>query len=74
MVRKEEKSTDRKRVHVTSRKTGWATKKQGLSKASKVYRTKDSAVRNARKLRTKGHDVVIHRKDGTIQKWEKAKK
>ena len=63
-----------KRVHIISRKDGWAVKKEGASRASKIYKKKDSAVNNAQKLKKSGHDVIIHKKDGTIQKWEKAKK
>jgi len=69
-----EKSKPVQRVHVTSRTKGWAVKKQGLSKASRVYPTKDSAVTSAKKYRSQGLDIVIHKKDGTIEKWEKAKK
>ena len=33
-------ATNGKRVHVISRKDGWAVKKEGNSKASKIYSTK----------------------------------
>lgn len=62
-----------KRVHVISRKDGWAVKRESASRASKVYRTKESAKEGARKISPKGYDIVIHKKDGTIEKWEKAK-
>jgi len=73
MARKSDKATS-KRVHIISRKDGWAVKKEGTTKASKIYKKKDSAVNDAKKLKKSGHDVIIHKKDGTIQKWEKAKK
>ena len=63
-----------KRVHVISRKSGWAVKKEGNSRASKIYSNKETAVKKASKLREGGHDVVIHKKDGSIQKWDKATK
>lgn len=68
------RNTPIKRIHVTSRSKGWAVKKEGLSKASKIYKTKASAVNGARRLRSKGLDIVVHKRDGTIQKWEKSKK
>ena len=63
-----------KRVHVISRKDGWAIKKEDKTRASKIYNNKDSAISSARKLKEKGHDVIIHKKDGSIQNWEKSKK
>ena len=63
-----------KRVHVISRQDGWAVKKEGNSRATKIYTDKEEAVQDASKLKKDGCDVVIHKKDGSIQKWEKAKK
>jgi len=63
-----------KRVHVISRKDGWAIKKEDKTRASKIYRNKESAISCARKLKEKGHDVIIHKKDGSIKNWEKSKK
>jgi hypothetical protein len=60
-----------KRIHVISRNGGWAVKKEGNAKASKIYSTKDAAVKGARKT-SKGHDVVVHKKDGSIEKWYRA--
>ncbi len=67
------KSTTSKitRIHVISRKGGWAVKKEGSSRASKIYTTKNAAVKGARKT-SKGHDVVVHKKDGSIEKWYRA--
>jgi len=73
MAKKVRRSTP-KRAHVISRKDGWAVKKQGKSRASKIYKDKESAVKSARKLKGKGMDVVVHKRDGSIQRWEKAKK
>ena len=63
-----------KRVHIISRDNGWAVKKEGASRASRIYENKETAVENAKKLRRTGHDVVVHKKDGSIQKWEKSEK
>ncbi len=63
-----------KRVHVIARDDGWAVKKEGLSRASRLTRTKGEAVDSARTLKKSGHDIVVHRKDGSIEKWEKSKR
>ena len=61
-----------KKIHVISRQGGWAVKKEGNTKASKVYSTKDAAVRGARES-SKGQDIVVHKKDGSIQRWQRSK-
>jgi len=61
------------RVHVISRQSGWAVKKEGNTKASKLFDKKEAAVEGARKL-SKGHDVIVHKKDGSIQRWERPEK
>ncbi len=63
-------SPKNQRVHVISRKDGWAVKKEGNTKASKLFDKKEAAVEGARKL-SKGHDVIVHKKDGSIQRWER---
>jgi hypothetical protein len=62
------------RVHIIKRDHGWAIKKEGDLKASKVYNTKEDARLQSLAYRAKGHDIVIHNSDGSIEKWEKAKK
>ena len=68
------KSTSSKngRIHVISRKDGWAVKKEGNTRASKIYSTKDAAVKGAKRS-SKGQDVVVHKKDGSIEKWQRSK-
>jgi hypothetical protein len=68
------KSGSSGRVHIISRDGGWAIKKEGNTKATKIYQSKDSAIRGARKFIEKGHDVIVHKRDGSIQAWEKGKK
>lgn len=63
-----------KRVHVISRDSGWAVKKEGASRASRVYESKEKAVESAKKLQKSGHDVIVHKRDGSIQRWEKPDK
>jgi hypothetical protein len=62
-----------KRIHIIKRDAGWAVKKEGGERASKIYDDKDSAKEAAKSYRDRGHDVVIHRKDGTIEGWQKAR-
>jgi len=66
-------SSDSKRVHIITREQDWAIKKEGASRASKIYPNKQDAVDSAEKLRQSGHDVIVHKRDGTIQDWKKAK-
>ncbi len=63
-----------KRIHVISRNKGWAVKRHGASRASKLYFTKDAAIRDAEKMaEIKGCDVVVHKRDGSVQSWKKSK-
>jgi hypothetical protein len=41
------KSRPPKRTHVVKRDSGWAVKKEGAQRATKVYRTKEQAERGA---------------------------
>ncbi len=62
-----------KRVHIISRHNeGWAVKKQGASRALKVYSTKDDALLGAFPYLQLGYDLVIHRKDGSVEQYKKA--
>ncbi|MBI3128307.1 MAG: DUF2188 domain-containing protein [Candidatus Tectomicrobia bacterium] len=59
------------RVHVIAHQEGWAIKQEGQSRASKICSTKEAAVRNASQVAVKGQDVVVHKKDGSIQSWKR---
>ncbi len=69
---KKSASGGNKKLHVISRQGGWAVKKEGNTKASKVYSTKDAAVKGAR-TSSKGQDIVVHKKDGSIERWQRSK-
>lgn len=60
-----------KKIHVISRNGGWAVKSEGATRASRVYKTKDAAVKGATNS-SNGRDVVIHKRDGSIDKWKKS--
>ncbi len=63
-----------KRVHVISRKDQWAVKKEGTTRASRIYANKQAAVKGAKKIASNDWDVIVHRKDGSIDKWSKPEK
>ncbi len=66
--------TSSDRMHIIKRDTGWAVKREGASKASKVYDTKEEAVKGTDSFSKSGHDVIIHKRDGSIEKWKSSKR
>lgn len=62
------------RTHIVKRDNGWAVKKEGFLRATKIYDTKDKAINGAQKNNKAGSDLIIHKKDGSIEKWQKGKK
>jgi hypothetical protein len=68
---KNSSSGSAKRAHVIKRESGWAVKKQGAERAIKIYSTKAEAVKGAEKLKITGHDIIVHRQDGSIEKWNR---
>ena len=55
--------------HVVPHKDGWAIKKSGSNKASKVTSTKKEAENIARKIsQNQGTELDIHGKNGKIQR------
>lgn len=69
---KKKTTSSPKRAHILKRESGWAVKKQGAKRATKIYKTKKSAEKGAQKLKKSGHDIVVHKKDGSIEKWQKS--
>ncbi len=58
----------KKDIHVVPHKDGWATKKEGAGRAGVVTGTKAEALERAREqARRENVEIVIHKKDGTIQ-------
>jgi hypothetical protein len=62
-----------KKYHIIKRDDGWAIKKEGSRKASKIHGTREKATSDAQKYRKMGSDIIIHKRDGTIYKWQKKK-
>lgn len=55
-------------VHVVPHKDGWATKREGASRAGHVTPTQREAIEKAVPQAKREHvEVVIHRRDGTIR-------
>lgn len=58
----------KKDVHVVPHADGWATKKEGASRAGVVVDTQREAIERAREQAQREKvEVVIHRKDGSIR-------
>lgn len=58
----------KKDIHVVPHESGWAVKKESSERASSLHETKDRALEQARnQARRERVEVVIHKKDGTIQ-------
>ncbi len=54
--------------HVVPRQDGWAVKKSGASRASKVFDTQEEAIKYGRNQTEKESGVLyVHRRDGTIR-------
>ncbi len=70
---KKQPSSSNARVHVIKRGDGWAVKKQGAERATRVYGTKEEAVKGTEKYRSSGHDVIVHKGDGSIEEWKKSR-
>ena len=63
-----------KRMHVFSRGKKWAVMREGTSRASKLHLNKEAAIRDAeKKAALSGYDVVVHKRDGSVQSWKKSK-
>jgi Uncharacterized protein conserved in bacteria (DUF2188) len=53
--------------HVVPRQEGWAVKKSGASRASRVFDTQEDAIKYGRSQAKKESGVLyVHRRDGTI--------
>jgi hypothetical protein len=58
----------KKGVHVVPRGNGWAVKREGSSRASKVTETQRQAIQAGRETaRREGAELVIHSQSGRIR-------
>ncbi len=65
-------SSNSGRVHVVPSKSGWSVKKEGSKRSTAVRPTKEGAVKAAKSVKSVDR-IIIHKKDGTIQKNSKKK-
>lgn len=57
-----------KRIHVVPHQDGWATQREGASRAGSVHGTQGGATGAARNTAIReGGEVIIHRPDGRIR-------
>lgn len=57
-----------KRIHVVPHAGGWATRREGASRAGSVHDTQSAATEAARNTAVReGGEVIIHRPDGRIR-------
>lgn len=55
-------------IHVVHRGGGWATRREGASRAGSTHKTQSDAINAAReRARRDRVEVVIHRRDGRIR-------
>ena len=53
--------------HVLPSTTGWAVKKAGASRASRIFTTQREAIQYGRTIaKNRGQELIIHNKDGRI--------
>lgn len=64
-------AAEQNRVHVIPSDGRWAVKREGLSRASRVLGDRKKAIELARSLARKDSmEVIVHRKDGSVQRRE----
>lgn len=67
-MRRRRKCEVSKRIHVVPHADGWATKREGASRAGSVHGTQAEAQAAARQTAIReGGEVIIHRPDGRIR-------
>ena len=59
-------------VHVISHQGRWAVVREGTRRADRIFTSKVDAINRARSFVEAGKatDVIVHKKDGTIESWE----
>ena len=60
------------RTHIIWRGRKWAIKNEGTKRAYRLIKSKNDAIKLAKSYIKPGYDLVIHNKDGSIDKWEKS--
>lgn len=55
--------------HVTTRGNQWSVHKHGATRASGLYDTKAAAERAAAKFQAANKHIIVHRRDGSVERW-----
>lgn len=64
-----------KRIHVIPQEKKWVIKSEGTAKAARIVSNKDTAILKAKEIAKRtSKDIIVHRKDGTIEDWVKSNK
>ena len=56
------------RYHVVQSTDGWAVKREGAKRASKIYRTKAEAIRDVKSFSDYKGVLILHKRDGSFSK------
>ena len=62
------------RYNIFSNGESWALKREGASRATKIYKKKADAKNGAKPFRNRGFEIVVHKENGMIEEWLKGKK
>lgn len=54
------------RIHIISRGKNWAIKREENSRATKIYKLKNSAIKYAVEITGIGEDFIVHKQDGSV--------
>ncbi|MCY7351636.1 MAG: DUF2188 domain-containing protein [Cytophagaceae bacterium] len=73
-LKKAASNPDPRRIHVIYRDQNWITKGEGAQRANKIFKLTRDAVAAADFALKNGkvNAVIVHKMDGTIEKWKKA--
>jgi len=63
-----EASKDSGRYHIVKNSDGWAVRREGAKRISKVFRTKANAIRGAKTYRSYKGILIVHETGGSFQK------
>jgi hypothetical protein len=61
-------------IHVIKHGTSWGVVKGGTLEWLRLFPIKENAVSFARGFILKGFDLIVHRSDGTVERYTKALK
>lgn len=61
--------SDKSTVHVIKSANRWVVLKADALRALRAFPTKQEAIQLALLYRHQGYDLVVHRQNGTIERW-----